>query len=146
MREFIDAQFTDDATDTCDAGIAGATRNGFAAFFRIYDHTTELENFKNLAVFGAALLLIEHRAAILELDGQGCKKKQRGKQNKCRKGKQNIDHALDKVVPETLASVLIFHHGRIDQMTRSEAFHGDLTELRRDIEAFAALHAVPDHL
>ena len=47
------------------------------------------------------------------------KKKQRGKQNKCRKGKQNIDHALDKVVPETLASVLIFHHGRIDQMARA---------------------------
>ena len=38
-----------------------------------------------------------YKRQILELDGQGCKKKQRGKQNKCRKGKQNNDHALDKM-------------------------------------------------
>ena len=31
-------------------------------------------------------------------------------------------------------------------MARSKAFHGDLTKLRRDIEALAALHAVPNDL
>ena len=54
----------------CDAGIARTAGNGLAAFFRIYDHTAELENFKHFSVFGAALLPEENRASVFDFDQQ----------------------------------------------------------------------------
>lgn len=146
LRQLVDAQLADDPPDARDARVARAARDHAAVSLGVDDHAAELDDLKHAPVFRAALLLEEHGAAVLELDRRRNGEKNRRGDDQREQRHHNVRNALEEVVPEALAVVLVLHQRRVDQVARAEALHRDLVELRRDIQAFAALHAVPEHL
>ena len=70
LGQLIDAGRTDHTAHLGDPGVMGGGHHG-AVLFRVGDHAAELEDLKFPAPQGQPLLLVEYRAAILDLDGDG---------------------------------------------------------------------------
>ncbi len=72
LRQLIDAAGPNDAADSRDAVVLLSCRVRLAVLLRILDHGAELQNGEALSADGTALLAVEHRSAVLELDGCCC--------------------------------------------------------------------------
>src|SRR3989442_3986283 len=67
LRNFIDANFANDAPDPRHSLVVGLGPDG-AVFFGVYAHRSKLHQRKRPAVLADALLFVEYRPARIDLD------------------------------------------------------------------------------
>src|SRR3546814_9780347 len=81
LRQLIDSELADDATDIGDPGIV-ARRPHRPVGFRIDRHATELDDVEGATVQANALLAVKYRPRRLDPDGQGGCSVQRQRQDR----------------------------------------------------------------
>lgn len=98
LREFIEADSTDEAADGCDAGIVLAGgESRYAVFFGIHAHTAEFVDREYLPVFGETVLLVEGGASV-SFDKETDDEHGDGEDDEGCKGEDDVDDALPKEV------------------------------------------------
>ena len=112
LGQLIQPAFPDDPAHRRDpvVVIAGA-QPGNAVLFRVHAHGPELDDLEKLAVLGQPDLLIEDRAAVIGLDGDGRDQKDRGQHDQPQGRAHRVEDPLQQPIlrPQLLPPC---HHDR----------------------------------
>ena len=95
LGQLIQTAFSDNAADGRDARVILAGGEACdAVLLGVDTHGTELDDLEYLSVYRESLLLIEHGAAVIDLDGDGGDQHQGGQQNQRGTGGHDVEDPL----------------------------------------------------
>ena len=123
----------DDVADLGDAVVVLAGRMSAAVLFRVDDHGAELEDHEGLAALGGALLLIEHRAAVVQLDGQSRNGKDGREDDERRRAEDYVENALGDPLQIAHAAIAAEEQGRVEQLDAVGGAGDDVRDLGDEI-------------
>ena len=125
-------------------------QNRTCIFFRIHDHTAELQNVKLPAIAGHALLLKEHRAAVFQFDSDGNRSHKGSRNQQSNRTDQQVHRPLANPLSRSQAGTLHQQQRRVKQGDVLCAPKHDIRQLRCYIGAnpvtVAILQNVITHL
>ena len=99
LREFIDADFSDDAADLRDSVVVHR-RELRTALLCVDAHRAELDDVEGAAIFGEPLLTIKHGAVIFEADCCRSHKEDRRQHDEAEAGDHDVAHSFhNRVIP-----------------------------------------------
>ena len=106
LADLVQTAAADDLAHPCDAAVA-ADRHLTADAVSVLHHGAELENAEFTPVLGHPHLPVKHRAAGVQLDGNGQHQKHRAQQHQQHQRCQNIEQPLAKQAPLLLSQQVI---------------------------------------
>ena len=126
LRQLVNAGGADDLADSGDAGVVLAGGAGAPVLLRIHDHGAELDHHEAPAADGAALLFVEHRAAVVQPDGQGRDQQDRGQDDQRQRAQHYVEKSLDPSPEQQGAAVAAQEQGRVEQVDLVRPAHDDV--------------------
>lgn len=142
LREFIEADSTDEATDGGDAGIVlarGESRH--AVFFGIHAHAAEFVDREYFPVFGKAVLLIKSGTAV-SLDEEPDDEHGDGEDDEGCEGENDIEGTLEEEVLGRWRITTDAEDGQVEEVDLVSAAHDDVADARQDEGVYAVGDAV----
>lgn len=122
--------------------VAAGRKPGHAVLLGVHAHTAELEDVEPPAVLGQAHLLVEHRAAVRGLDGDGRDDEDRAEHHQRKQRDRNIHQALDEQVLRLGRIAADFQHRQVEHMHRVCAGHDRVANARDDKHRDIVRHAM----
>ena len=136
LRQLVDARAAQHAADGRDARVV-VHGELCAILLRIHDHGAEFDERKPLAVLGVPLLPVEHRPAVVRLDGDGRRQHERARQHDADHGKEDVHRPLGGALPQRHRTVAAQIHERVPHERFVRAVEQHVLHARDQEQPFA---------